>query len=129
VHRHRFAAFANAAAISAASCNTNPFYKALEKIGIEKRELLVRRVTRARDAQKDAHEQFRETSASRMDPVLIKLHDQVLFLKHNLNAKVLGSLRGTADKLEIEVDALVKDMEASIAEATRFIDDMGEEEP
>jgi len=34
-----------------------------------------------------------ERAASRMDPVLAKLQDQVLFLKDNLNAKVLGSLQ------------------------------------
>jgi len=34
-----------------------------------------------------------------MDPVFGKLHDQVLFLTHNLNAKALGSLECTADSL------------------------------
>jgi hypothetical protein len=36
-------------------------------------------------------------SEATMAPVLHKFHDQVLYLKHNLNAAAIGSLRGTAD--------------------------------
>ena len=63
-------------------------------------------------------------SAATMDPVLVKLHDQVLFLKHNLNARALGSLSGTAKSLEVEVDGLIKQMQSSIAEADKFIQEM-----
>jgi hypothetical protein len=190
------------------------YFGALEKVGIEKRELLVHRVDKAKEAQEEAQQQFKdaleefqalvghqggdlqvmyerlgrayEDSARRaeevrervrkveqvadslfaewrreigeysdatlrreserqlavteqryrellvvmkrslgpMEPVLRKLHDQVLFLKHNLNARALGSLAGTAANLEVEVSGLIAEMSASIAEADRFIAEM-----
>ncbi len=190
------------------------YYNTLEKVGIERRELLVSRVDKAREAQveaeqqfKDALEQFqalvghqggdlekmysklsaeyeasekqaeevrtritkveqvaqslfaewqkeigqyqdqqyrreseRELAATRartdqvvramkraaktMDPVLLKFRDQVLFLKHNLNARVLGSLTGTAKSLELEVGGLIQQMQGSIAEAETYIKEM-----
>ena len=193
------------------------YYEALEKVGLEKREVLVGRVEKARDSQQEAQQQFRdalqefqalvgyqggelekkyeklrgeyedakkraddvndkiravknvadslfreweqelgqysdaklkaesqrelretqrrygqvlsvmEKAAVRMDPVLRKLNDQVLFLKHNLNARALGSLQGTARTLQGDVDVLVRDMEASIAEASKFIEDMAKQ--
>ena len=62
---------------------------------------------------------------STMDPVLEAFADQVLFLKHNLNARAIASLEGTVGKLEAEIESLIRDMEASIAEANAFIDSMG----
>ncbi len=193
------------------------YYDAMEKLGWEKRDLLVKRVSSAREAQQDAQQQFRDTlqefqtlvgykggeleakyeklrgeyedaskraeavrtrianvrdvanrlfeewsteigqftsndlraesqreldltkrryqevlavmerASKRMDPVLAKLNDQVLFLKHNLNARALGSLKTTAEALQVEVGKLVTDMEASIAEASKFIDEMGKQ--
>jgi len=190
------------------------YYNALEKVGLEKRDILVKRVDNAREAQQKAEKQFRdaleefkalidyrggelearyeklrgeyedskkradtvhdkiravqnvatalfkeweteigkysnaemrrtsdreladtrkrydqlivvmEKAASRMDPVLAKLQDQVLFLKHNLNARVLGSLQTTATSLQADVDQLIRDMEISIREADAFIRDM-----
>ncbi len=200
-------------------CNRarDKYFNALEKVGIEKRELLVSRVDSARDAQADAQEEFQDAleqwqpfqavvefdggdlekmykklsrsyerskeqaeevrsritkvervarslfsewqseitqysdaalrsaserelrateeryqrlvvvmrdAAKPMDPVLAKLRDQVLYLKHNLNARALGSLQGTVDSLKFDVDDLVRQMESSIKEADAFIDDM-----
>ncbi|MEM1203813.1 MAG: DUF2959 domain-containing protein [Acidobacteriota bacterium] len=193
------------------------YFDSLEKIGLEKREMLVKRVDRARDAQEDAQEQFedaleqfqalvgydggelesmydklkgefedaearaeevrekiqrvenvaqalfeewqqeiavfenaefrrssekklRETrgryesllasmekAASSMDPVLVKLRDQVLFLKHNLNAQALGSLDQQAELLQSDIVRLIGDMQTSIAEADRFIAEMSKD--
>lgn len=61
---------------------------------------------------------------ARLDPVLKPLHDQVLYLKHNLNARAIGALRGELASINSDVDALVKAMEQSIAEADRFIEQM-----
>ncbi|MDX9873332.1 MAG: DUF2959 domain-containing protein [Spongiibacteraceae bacterium] len=61
---------------------------------------------------------------ARLDPVLKPLHDQVLYLKHNLNARAIGALRGELASIDGDVDALVKAMEQSIAEADRFIQQM-----
>jgi hypothetical protein len=58
---------------------------------------------------------------SKMEPVLSAFRDQVLFLKHNLNARAIQSLGNTALEIDDEVAALVKDIEASIAEADAFV--------
>lgn len=190
------------------------YFEYLETVGFEKRELLVKRVDKARDAQEDAQEQFEDAleefralighdggelgekydklkaeyedaesraenvrerirkvenvagslfdewqaeiavfenetykrqsqeqlrttkarytkvlkamqqAAGSMDPVLVKLRDQVLYLKHNLNAQALGSLGQQADLLQADVGRLITDMQASIAEADRFIAEM-----
>jgi len=60
-----------------------------------------------------------------MDPVLAGFHDQVLFLKHNLNAAAIASLYGNVAAIEADVDRLIQDMEASIAEADAFIQTLG----
>ena len=62
---------------------------------------------------------------SRMDPVLAAFNDQVLFLKHNLNARAIASLDDTVLELEGEVDRLIEEMNASIGEANAFIESMG----
>jgi hypothetical protein len=63
-------------------------------------------------------------SEEKMKPVLAKFHDNVLFLKHNLNAAAVTSLQGTAGQIETDVQGLIKDMEASIAEADAFMKQM-----
>ena len=61
---------------------------------------------------------------SKMQPVLKAFGDQVLFLKHNLNAQAIASLEGTSAQIDKDVQALIKDMEASINEANEFISQM-----
>lgn len=61
---------------------------------------------------------------SKIEPVLVPLRDQVLFIKHNLNAQAISSLHGELAKIETDVASLIKDMEASIAEANEFIEAM-----
>ncbi|HYP18062.1 MAG TPA: DUF2959 domain-containing protein [Opitutus sp.] len=65
-------------------------------------------------------------AAERMEPVLATFRDQVLFLKHNLNARALASLTTTNRELEADISRLVADMEASIREAEDFIKTMHE---
>ncbi|HLT13576.1 MAG TPA: DUF2959 family protein [Marinobacter sp.] len=193
-----------------AGCST-VYYSAMEKLGYEKREILVDRVEDARDAQSDAQETFRSSlerfqsvvsmpdselkakyeeisdayedskdaadkvrkridsvedvsealfeeweeelelyeSASlrrnseqqlretrsqyqqlidrmhqaeaRMDPVVQAFEDQVLYLKHNLNAQAIGALEHELGKIRSDVDTLIRNMEASIAESESFI--------
>ncbi len=194
-----------------ASCTT-AYYRALETVGVEKRDILVDRVEEARDSQTDAKEQF--TSAldryrsvvnvdggdleeiydrlatefersearaqavgdrvaavesvaedlfaewedeigeysdpnlrrqsqrlltdtradyrrliaamrradSAMEPVLTLFRDQVLYLRHNLNARAIGSLETELADIERATANLIQEMERSIAEASRFID-------
>jgi hypothetical protein len=63
----------------------------------------------------------------KMDPVLSAFNDQVLFLKHNLNAKAIASLQTELGSVEAEVNSLIRDMEASIKEADAFISSMAKE--
>lgn len=63
----------------------------------------------------------------KMDPVLTAFNDQVLFLKHNLNARAIASLQAELISVESEVNALIKDMNASIKEADAFISTMTQE--
>ena len=49
-----------------------------------------------------------------MQPVLRAFHDQVLFLKHNLNADAISSLQSTAAGIDTDVKQLIAEMEASI---------------
>jgi len=58
---------------------------------------------------------------SRMEPVLATFRDQVLFLKHNLNAQAIASLKGELGNLQSDISALIQSMEASIREANQFI--------
>lgn len=57
----------------------------------------------------------------RMQPVLNSFQDQVLYLKHNLNLSAIAALEGEATIIESNVDALIDDMNRSIAEADAFI--------
>ena len=61
---------------------------------------------------------------TKMQPVLKAFGDQVLFLKHNLNAQAIASLQTTTAQIDSDVQALIKDMEASINEANEFISQM-----
>lgn len=60
-------------------------------------------------------------AAERMEPVLSTFRDQVLFLKHNLNAQAIASLGSTHRELEADISRLIADMEASIRESEAFI--------
>jgi septal ring factor EnvC (AmiA/AmiB activator) len=57
----------------------------------------------------------------KMEPVLVAFRDQVLFLKHNLNASAIASLETQATGIQSDVDALVRDLESSIREADVFL--------
>lgn len=56
-----------------------------------------------------------------MTPVLKAFQDQVLFLKHNLNARAIGSLKGTSAKINTDVTSLMKNIDNSMQEADKLI--------
>lgn len=60
------------------------------------------------------------TSESRMKPVLTKLNDHVLYLKHNLNAESVTNLKGEIGRVEGEIETLMSSMNKSISEAAEF---------
>ena len=197
-------------AVSLAGCEST-YYAAMEKVGLEKRDILVDRVEDARDAQENAQAQFTsalerysalvdydggelqtvyddlndefeasETAAervrgridaieevagalfeewddeltqyssaklrrdseaklrdterryeqlvsamrraeSRMEPVLDALRDNVLYLKHNLNANAIGALQGELGSIRADVDRLVAEMNTAIEESNAFL--------
>ena len=199
--------------LSVSGCQSM-YYGAMEKVGYEKRDILVDRVDNAREAQQEAKEQFesaleqfivvtnysggeledqykklkseyegsksraddvreriqlvehvagalftewgneitqytnkelkrasegqlRETKSSytklirtmksaekKIEPVLRAFNDRVLFLKHNLNASAISSLKSQKKAVETDIKALIADMNKSIAEADRFIKTM-----
>lgn len=202
--------FAALTLIGLSAC-TNVYYNAMERFGYEKRDILVNRVERSRDAQADAQETFRtaleryqsvvdtpdtelrqryeeirdayedsEAAAARvssrindvesvaedlfdewdaelerytnqdlrraserqlagtreqyqqlisqmrqteehMTPVLRTFEDQVLFLRHNLNAQAIGALRTELSQIRSDVNQLIENMEHSIAQSEAFI--------
>lgn len=199
--------------LSLAACST-VYYSGLEKIGIPKRDVMVYRVEKARDTQKETKEQFksaleqftavtnfkggdlediynklnREYEASvamaeevtdrivdiedvsealfsewtqeitqysnaslklssqnklnetklhyrqliasmknaeaKIKPILRAFNDQVMFLKHNLNAQAITSLKGELGTIKSDVSSLILAMEKSINEANAFINTM-----
>ncbi len=56
-----------------------------------------------------------------LTPVLNTLRDNTLYLKHNLNAQAIASLKGEAGSIQADVARLIRDMDAAIAESDRFI--------
>lgn len=61
------------------------------------------------------------TVESRTEPVLALFRDQVLYLKHNLNARAINSLDQEREKIQQDVDGLIAEMQAAINEANAFI--------
>jgi hypothetical protein len=203
--------------LSLGGCQT-VYYGTMEKFGVEKRDILVKRVDKAREAQQEAKEQFasaldkfiavtnyegddlekqynilkdeyddsvaraqdvrsriddvksvadslfqewneelgqytdqnlrrasaqqlKSTQASykkliaamdqaekKIHPVLNAFQDRVLFLKHNLNASAIASLRNQKQTIEKDISALIRDMNKSISEADAFISAMSKSE-
>ena len=59
-----------------------------------------------------------------MAPVLEAFQDQVLVLKHNLNAKAIGALGKELGSIERDTARLISEMQKAIAEADSFIESM-----
>jgi len=59
-----------------------------------------------------------------MPPVLDVLRDQVLFLKHNLNARAVAAIKTELVTVQRDVNSLIIQMERSISEAEQFISQM-----
>jgi chromosome segregation ATPase len=56
-----------------------------------------------------------------MTPVLRAFHDQVLFLKHNLNARAIGSLKNTSASIQDDVTVVLASIDGSMKEADTLI--------
>ncbi len=58
---------------------------------------------------------------SKVEPVLAVFKDQVLYLKHNLNAEKVSALKGEVRRFDSDVKGLVSEMDRSIKDAKQFI--------
>ncbi len=214
ITRSHLIIFVSAAALILSWGCSKTYYGAMEKVGVHKRDIMVDRVEKARDAQQDAQEQFKsaleqfdsvvkleETDLKRayeelnaeyedsqaaadevskriekvesvaealfdewqeelelyqnrelrnssrdqlrktksrykemlasmhqaeksMEPVLKIFRDNVLFLKHNLNAQAIGSLQAEFANLQGEINNLLKKMNTAIESSNKFIADI-----
>ncbi len=91
---------------------TNENFKQQSRRSLEDTQKRYARLSRTAGAARD-----------RMKPVLAKLNDYVLYLKHNLNAQAIGALQKEAEGIETDVDVLIADMTRSIREADAFLKD------
>ena len=66
------------------------------------------------------HEALNDSYAN-LQPVLTQFRDHVLYLKHNLNAQALGSLKDEAKSIESGIENLSHQMQTSIAETDQFL--------
>ncbi len=82
------------------------------------------------DATKRTYEDLiaaMKKAESKLEPALVPLRDQVMYLKHNLNAKAITGLSDELLTVQTNVDKLVKEIELSIAQADKFIDALQEQ--
>ncbi len=79
-----------------------------------------RKLSETRDKYQQLSASLRNAE-SKMEPVLRSFQDNVLYLKHNLNAAAIGSLRGESSRIEAQIQTLISEMNSSIAEADAFI--------
>lgn len=71
--------------------------------------------------QFDALVKVMRRAESKMPPVLRVLQDNVLYLKHNLNAKAVGAISGEFSLLQQDVELLLQEMNRAIADSNQFI--------
>ncbi|AUL73995.1 DNA repair protein [Pseudoalteromonas sp. 13-15] len=64
------------------------------------------------------------SAESKMEPVLSSLKDNVLYLKHNLNAQAVAAIKGEFTNLKRDIQILMNDMNKSIADSNKFIEQM-----
>lgn len=61
---------------------------------------------------------------AKIDPVLRVFNDQVLYLKHNLNAHAIASLEHELTTMSLGVSGLIGAMEQSISRANQFVESL-----
>lgn len=76
-----------------------------------------------RERYEDMHRALKRAEES-MDPVLVKFRDHVLFLKHNLNAQAIASLKGESTSIQNDIARLIDEMNSSIQQADSFLKQM-----
>jgi len=90
-------------------------------------DTLRRSSQRKYDATKKKYTELIEAmkrAEAKLEPALAPLRDQVLFMKHNLNARAIAGLSDELISVQTNVDKLVRDMERAIAQADAFIESL-----
>lgn len=83
--------------------------------------------SRSKKQLKDSRQQYSRLiktmrkAESRIQPVLSAFKDQVLFLKHNLNAQAIAALQHEFVEIGIDIAQLIEVMEITIKEASHFV--------
>ena len=65
--------------------------------------------------------QAMKRAEGKMEPVLVAFRDQVLYLKHSLNAQAIAALEGNVRAIEDDVATLIEEINVSIREAESFL--------
>ncbi len=65
-----------------------------------------------------------QKSEATMEPVLVKFRDNVRFMKSNLNAQAVSAMKGNVSDLQRDIGTLIQEMETSIAESDKFINEL-----
>jgi hypothetical protein len=95
--------------------------KELKEISTENlRERSRTQLRETRNRYEMLHDALKRAEKS-MDPVLTQFRDQVLFLKHNLNAQALSSLQKESLSIQDDITKLLAEMDHSIKQADNFI--------
>ncbi|WP_286234610.1 DUF2959 domain-containing protein [Thalassotalea sediminis] len=89
---------------------SNANYKRQSQQQLRETERRYKSVVRAMHRAKD-----------KMQPVLYALKDNMLYLKHNLNAKAIGSLKAEYANIKQDVTLLIEQMNRSIDDSQAFI--------
>ncbi|WP_233119838.1 DUF2959 family protein [Rappaport israeli] len=71
--------------------------------------------------------QSMKNAQATIPPVLTVLHDQVLYLKHNLNAHAIAALQSEYYRVENNIRHLINELDAAITESEQFIKRMHHE--
>lgn len=79
-----------------------------------------------RDTQRSYTQLMRtmRRAEGKMAPILTAMKDNMLYLKHNLNAQAIGAIKGEFASLQTDISSLINEMNKSIAESTQFIESL-----
>jgi len=90
---------------------------------MDNRKLKTQSATMLRDARirQAAYLKAMRKTEDQMTPVLHAFRDQVLFLKHNLNARAIGALKNTSASIQDDVTVLLASIDSSMQEADNLI--------
>ena len=93
----------------------------IEKMSAGRLQSESRKLLRDAETRHEALMRQMRGSEEKMTPVVQAFRDQVIFLKHNLNARAITSLKRTVLEIDDDVKALVLDIEKSAREADKTI--------